>query len=106
VIILDTNIISELMKPEPNSSVSSWIDQQIITKVFLTAITIAEINYGIQVLPGGKRQQELEQSFEKTIMSIFQYRILSFDCCYFFNTQCKISNKKYPGFCRMWYRTY
>ncbi len=61
MIILDTNVIAELMREEPDSRVASWI-QQIDTKnLVLTLIAIAEILRGIERLPKGKRRQRLER---------------------------------------------
>ena len=51
MIILDTNVISELMKTKPNEHVNTWLDQQDALTLFTTSITIAEINYGLDVMP-------------------------------------------------------
>lgn len=79
MIILDTNIISELMKSIPSDNVINWLDQQNVTELFFTTITIAEISYGLDLLSTGKRKTFLEESFNKSIMFSFKYRILSFD---------------------------
>lgn len=79
MIILDTNIISELMKQIPDTSVIDWVDQQEVTQLFITSITIAEISYGLNVLPSGKRRNYLEHAFDNAILSAFKHRILSFD---------------------------
>lgn len=79
MIILDTNVICELMKPSPMPNVVSWIDNQDATELFISAITIAEISYGITVLPDGNRKRTLEESFNKTLNDAFKHRILSFD---------------------------
>lgn len=79
MIILDTNIISEMMRQSPSPKVVDWIDQQDIGDLYITAITIAEISYGINVLPNGKRRQLLEDKFHKTIASAFKYRVCFFD---------------------------
>lgn len=79
MIFLDTNIISELMKHTPSSNVMDWIDRQEVTQLFVTTITIAEISYGISVLPAGNRRALLEDAFTKTINEAFKHRILSFD---------------------------
>jgi len=79
MILLDTNIISEMMKPIPNARVINWIDQQNVTQLFITAITIAEISYGLNVLPKGNRRSVLENAFNKAIKESFMHRILLFD---------------------------
>ncbi|MBY0545376.1 MAG: type II toxin-antitoxin system VapC family toxin [Gammaproteobacteria bacterium] len=79
MIILDTNVISEMMKSEPSIKVLDWLDRQEITQLFVTTITIAEISYGLDVLPKGKRKTALEVAFHTTLLEAFNYRILSFD---------------------------
>ena len=79
MIILDTNIISELMKVSPDNKVIRWVDDQEITQLFITAITIAEIEYGLNALPAGTRKSMLEVAFNKSIKQAFKYRIHSFD---------------------------
>jgi predicted nucleic acid-binding protein len=79
MIILDTNIVSELMKTSPTKAVLEWLDQQSIMDLFLTSITIAEISYGLSILSKGSRRHSLEEIFHKAIIETFQYRILSFD---------------------------
>lgn len=79
MIILDTNIISELMKSIPSESVINWLDQQEVAQLYITTISIAEISYGLGALSKGKRRTLLEDAFYKSIMATFKYRILSFD---------------------------
>lgn len=79
MIIIDTNIISELMKPTPSSRVILWLDQQEVTQLFITTITIAEIAYGLHTLPQGNRRNSLEDIFNTAIMEAFTHRILAFD---------------------------
>ncbi len=79
MIIVDTNIISEIMKPSPSAKVIAWLDQTETSDLFVTSVTIAEIKYGLNVLPKGKRQIALEDAFHKAIAKAFQYRVLSFD---------------------------
>ena len=56
MILLDTNVLSELMKPAPEPMVIQWLDAQMDNQVFLTAVTKAEIELGIALLPNGKRK--------------------------------------------------
>lgn len=79
MILLDTNIISEMMKATPSANVSEWLDQQPVAEVFITTITIAEITYGLQALPNGNRRTVLSDAFDKTVIEAFKHRILSFD---------------------------
>ncbi|CAN5366884.1 type II toxin-antitoxin system VapC family toxin [soil metagenome] len=79
MIILDTNIISEIMKPTPAANVISWINQQQATQLFITTITIAEIVYGLNTMPQGKRRSLLEDAFNKAIAAAFKHRILAFE---------------------------
>ncbi len=79
MIIVDTNVISELMKHTPSSAVIAWIDQQNITQLFITTVTIAEVAYGLRVLPEGNRRQLLEKAFNQAVLEAFSHRILPFD---------------------------
>lgn len=79
MIIVDTNVISEMMKAVPDDRVRAWFNTQNATELALTTITIAEINYGLEVLPAGRRRQRLQQAFYSVIEAAFENRILDFD---------------------------
>jgi len=79
MIILDTNVVSELMRPEPDSNVQTWVMSQKVINLSVTAITIAEIQRGLKRLPGGKRRNRLESHFMAFITAGFEGRILAFD---------------------------
>jgi toxin FitB len=79
MILLDTNLISEPWKPVPDQAVIAWLDDQAIETLFLSAITIAELRFGIAVMPSGKRQTILRDRLEDEVMPHFSERILSFD---------------------------
>jgi|SRR5579862_1377737 len=79
MIILDTNIISELMKQTPSAEVLAWLDKQEASALYITTITIAEIAYGINALPNNNRKKSLEYAFNKVIQTAFKHRILNFD---------------------------
>jgi predicted nucleic acid-binding protein len=79
MILIDTNIISEMMKPAPDPKVITWIDQQNIMQLYISTITIAELGYGINVLPAGNRRNSLEKAFNSVVREAFEYRIFSFD---------------------------
>lgn len=78
MILLDTNIISELMRPKPNPIVIEWLDEQFSNELFLPAIVKAEIEMGIAILDKGKRKQALLQAAELIFIS-FTSRCLPFD---------------------------
>lgn len=77
--ILDTNILSELMRPNPSAKVLAWIAKQPEADLFTTSITEAEIFYGIEVLPGGKRREHLTAAAEAVFTEDFSGRVYSFD---------------------------
>ncbi|MBL4629953.1 MAG: type II toxin-antitoxin system VapC family toxin [Paraglaciecola sp.] len=79
MIILDTNVISELMKNDPNPAVKVWIGKQKSSNIAITVIAIAEIQKGIMRLPKGKRQTSLIKSFKSFMADAFSGRILPFD---------------------------
>lgn len=78
MIVVDTNVISEMAKPEPSISVRRWLDAQPFDALYLTTITMAEMRFGIMVLPASKRRVFLEAALERT-EQLYAGRILSFD---------------------------
>ena len=79
MIVLDTNIISEAMRSEPNADVLAWLNQQNNIQLYITSISIAEIAYGLRVLPLGQRQSVLQSRFDQFIALGFEHRLLNFD---------------------------
>jgi toxin FitB len=79
MIILDTNVLSEAFRPKPAESVLQWLGSQSPRSVYITAITQAEILYGIETLPAGKRRMSLSEAVERVFADEFAGRILSFD---------------------------
>lgn len=79
MIVLDTNVLSELMRPQPSAAVFSWVAQQTKSDLYLTAVTEAEILYGIELLPRGARREGLRAAAEKMFENDFANRILHFD---------------------------
>ena len=77
--ILDTNVVSEIMRPVPAPVVLRWISEQNSEELHVTAITMAEILYGIELLPRGKRQEILRAGAERLFQVVFTDRILTFD---------------------------
>ncbi len=79
MILIDTNVVSEPWKPAPDANVLSWIDAQVIETLFLSAITVAELRFGIAAMPAGKRQTILHDRLERDVLPLFSGRILAFD---------------------------
>lgn len=78
MILLDTNVVSAAMKPEPNPTVRDWLDAQAAETLFLSSVTIAELLFGIGAMPKGKRKDHLATTFD-AVMGLFAGRILPFD---------------------------
>lgn len=79
MILLDTNVVSELMRPKPEPSVVAWLADQSATNVFLSVITEAELRYGVAILPAGRRRNQIAASVEDMLQKDFARRILPFD---------------------------
>jgi toxin FitB len=79
VIVLDTNVLSEALKPAPSAIVLRWLAAQEPSTVFTTTITQAELLYGVEALPPGKRRTQLRAAIEKMLAQEFEGRILPFD---------------------------
>jgi hypothetical protein len=79
MIVLDTNVVSEAMKPTGHPSVRAWLDQQVAETLYLTAISLAELLVGVEVLPEGKRKLGLAGALTELIERLFESRILPFD---------------------------
>jgi predicted nucleic acid-binding protein len=78
MILLDTNLVSEAIKPESHPAVRAWLDAQLAETLFLPSITIAELLFGIGVLPDGRRKTILAARIEG-LLEAFAGRILPFD---------------------------
>jgi len=79
MIVLDTNVISELWKVPPHPRVLAWLDAQAIETLYLSAITVAELRYGIAVLPAGRRKTIYQERLEHEVLAMFASRVLPFD---------------------------
>jgi len=79
ILILDTNVVSELMRVAPDRQVRAWIAAQKSTDLALSAITIAEIQRGLARLPKGKRRKNLEANFLTFVTEAFAGRVFPFD---------------------------
>lgn len=78
MIILDTNVLSALMRQAPDRTVVSWLDRQSRTSVWTTSVTILEIRFGLQILAAGRRRTLLIGAFEEFLARIGQ-RVVTFD---------------------------
>ena len=78
MILLDTNVVSEAMKPEPDLAVRDWLDAQAAATLYLSSITVAELLFGIGALPEGRRRDGLAAALDG-VLDLFAGRILSFD---------------------------
>lgn len=78
MIILDTNVVSETMKPQPAPAVIEWLDRQAVDTLYLTSLTQAELLAGVASMPDGQRRDRLAASLDATF-ALFDGRILPFD---------------------------
>jgi predicted nucleic acid-binding protein len=78
MIVLDTNVVSEAMKPEPQPTVRSWLNDQAAETLYLSSVTFAELLFGIAALPAGRRKDLLARTLDG-LMGLFEGRVLSFD---------------------------
>ena len=78
MIVLDTNVVSEAMKATPNPVVLAWLDEQAAETLYLSSVTLAELLFGIGVLPAGRRKEALAQMLDG-LLALFEDRVLAFD---------------------------
>lgn len=78
MILLDTNVLSALMRQVPDPKVVAWLDQQARTSVWTTSVTVLEIEFGVQILAAGRRRTLLAEAFEELLARIGQ-RVATFD---------------------------
>ena len=78
MIILDTNVLSALMRQVPDQNVVTWLDQQPRTSVWTTSVTVFEVRFGLQILAAGKRLTLLTEAFEELLARLGQ-RVVAFD---------------------------
>ena len=79
MIILDTNVVSEPLKPAPEPAVLDWLDRQAPETLHLTTINLAELLAGIELLPAGRRRDALAQALTGQVLPLFEDRVLGFD---------------------------
>lgn len=79
MIILDTNVLSALMRTAPEAPVVAWLDRQPAESVWITSITLFEARLGLALLPAGRRRQTLEGAFARLLKEDLENRVLDFD---------------------------
>jgi toxin FitB len=79
MIILDTNVISAVMRQPPDSNVVNWLDRQPRNSIWATSVTVLEIHYGLQILSPGKRRSALMEAFETLLTEKLSRRVAAFD---------------------------
>lgn len=79
MIVLNTNVLSELWKPTPEPKALAWIDAQLVESLHLSAITVAEVRFGMAALPAGKRRTVYQDRLEREVLPAFKGRVLPFD---------------------------
>ena len=79
MIVLDTNVLSALMRHESDAVVVAWLDGQPSESIWTTAVTVFEIRFGIEILASGRRRRSLEVAFAKMLEQDFDGRVLAFD---------------------------
>jgi len=79
VILLDTNVVSELMRSSPDHAVEAWVADHPAEELFFSAIGEAELRYGVAVMPAGRRRDRLSSGIEAMLYEDFEGRVLPFD---------------------------
>jgi predicted nucleic acid-binding protein len=79
MLILDTNVVSEPLKPAPHPAVLDWLNAQEPQTLFITAINVAELLAGVEAMPAGKRRDALAQALTTQVLPLFDGRVLPFD---------------------------
>jgi len=79
MIILDTNVVSTLMRDQPDRAVVDWLDDQPANSIWITAVTLFETRFGLELLPQGRRRRALETGFEQFLAEDLENRVLDFD---------------------------
>ena len=79
MIVLDTNVLSALMRQKPEALVVTWLDRQPAESVWITSVTLFEARFGLALLAKGRRRQALETAFERILKDDLEDRVLDFD---------------------------
>jgi toxin FitB len=76
MIVLDTNVVSALMRKDADPMVTAWLDRQPAESVWITAVTVFEVHFGLELLPPGRRRRRLEDAFARALDEDFEGRVL------------------------------
>lgn len=79
MIVLDTNVISALMRRAPEPAVVRWLDDAPAESLWITSVTVFEVRFGLDLLVAGRRRRQLEDAFVRAIEEDFENRVLDFD---------------------------
>ena len=79
MILVDTNVVSEPLRRAPEARVAEWLDAQALETLYLSAITVAELRFGVRSLPTGRRRNRLHEDLEGQVLPMFAGRVLAFD---------------------------
>lgn len=79
MILLDTNVLSALMRREPETRVADWLNTRPVESIWTTSVTVFEVRLGLEILSPGKRRRFLEETFDKALEEDFEGRVVSFD---------------------------
>jgi len=79
MVILDTNVLSETLRPRPAEAVRAWLALQPTSEVFTTAVTEAEMRYGVAIMPAGRRREGLQSALDSIFGELLEERVLPFD---------------------------
>ncbi len=96
MIILDSNVISELARPKPDPKVLEWLDRQPRSSIWTTSITVLEVRFGLQLMVRGKRRMLLTSVFEAALESM-EHRIVSFDAAAASETAALMASRQQKG---------
>jgi predicted nucleic acid-binding protein len=97
MILLDTNVISALMRDQPDPSVVAWLDRQPRVSIWTTSINIFELRFGLRIMPFGKRQALMASDLQRLKESILSNRVASFDYAAAEETATLMASRKKAG---------
>ena len=79
MLVVDTNVLSELMRPKPNPAITAWVAARATSTIHLTAVSEAELRFGLAIMPPGRQRDGLAEGLERMLRTGFANRILPFD---------------------------
>lgn len=97
MILLDTNVVSEPMKPKPERAVIEWLNRQDPDTLYLASTSLAELLLGVEILPAGKRKDAFQSALTTLVSHFFGPRILSFDANTASNFASLVANARFAG---------